>query len=291
MPRGSTALVRLMALVAIGATAGACTSTVADPGTRPAISTVAPSPATSAAAVVSPSPTTPPATDDPAVHLVGLGDSVAGAGHCGECRSYVVVLGELAAKALGEPVITTNLGRNDDLTSSRLDSFVKSDETVRAAIAQADILTIGIGWNDWQGPCSWTGHAACLANGQTSVERNLGLILDEVATLRAGAPTAIRVVTYADTYVGDPQTPVYWGLPATTENQTRVENMFSTALTDFNAMLCAVATAHDAICVDVVPAFNGTSGTTPIAPELRESQAQMDLIAATIDAAGYAPLH
>lgn len=230
----------------------------------------------------------PPAATTRALHLVGLGDSIAGAGHCGECQSYVWRLGPLASDRLGRQVLVDNLARNDDFTAGRLSGLVTSDAPTRAALAAADIITIGIGWNDWQGPCHWEGHEGCLQRGQKTVERNLGVILDEIATLRAGAPTAIRVVTYADRYAGKPDLAETWD--AKDVDPARIEAMFRDALASFNAMSCEVAAAHDAVCVDVLPAFNGAHGDRPIPSDLDGTQAQMDLIASTIDAAGYAPL-
>lgn len=256
------------------------------PSSTAALATAA-TPAVSAseppsAATLSPSP-------EPAIHLVGLGDSIAGAGHCGSaCRSYVEVFGELATAALSEPIDVQNLGSNESLGSYALLRNVKSDPWHRRLLTKADLITIDIGWNDWQGPCTWGGHAACLKDGMERVEANLGQTLDEIAGLRGDRPTAIRVVTYANPYIGDPRTAEYWSAPAA--DLKKLQATFKAALKGFNAMLCRVAKSHGAVCVDIVPAFNGDDGGSPIPDELRDSQAQMDLIAHTIDAAGYAPI-
>jgi lysophospholipase L1-like esterase len=221
---------------------------------------------------------------------VGLGDSIAGAGHCGAgCRSYVLVLGELAATALGDSVDTVNLASNNDLGSGGLRSLVESDAPIRDALAAADVVTIGIGWNDWQGPCFWDGLQACLENNQDKVEENLDATLGEIGRIRDGKPTAIRVVTYANPFPGDPQTTSYFNLPADVPIED-LQAMLSEGLASFNAMLCSVAERQEGACVDLVPVFNGSKGDQPIEDALRGSQAQMDLIAKTIDAAGYAPL-
>ena len=237
-----------------------------------------------------PSSSAPDPTPVPALRLVGLGDSVAGAGHCGGCRSYVLVFGEIAAKALGDTVATTNLGSNNDLGSDGLLAMVTSDPSVRDEISRSDLITIDIGWNDWQGPCFWDGLVGCLERGQASVERNLDKTLAKISRLRAGQPTVVRVVTYADPYVGDPHTPEIFEFENTPENVATFEQAFTRALHDFNAMLCRVAQAHEAACVDLVPAFNGLHADTSIPGDHRDSQAQMDLIAHEIDKAGYAPL-
>ncbi len=256
----------------------------------PPSASTGPLPAASPAASPS-TPSSPMATTaSTSLRLVGLGDSIAGAGHCGGCRSYVLALADLAGRTLGELVEATNLARNDDMTSSRLTSYVLNDDSVREALAGADIVTIGVGWNDWQGPCFWRAHATCLKDGQDTVERGLKRTLEEITAIRAGKPTAVRVVTYADPYRGDPMTPSYWAFEDTPDNIKAFDDAFATALRDFNGMLCRVAESAGARCVDLVPAFNGETGTTAMPDALRESQAQMDLIAETIDAIGYAPL-
>ncbi|MEO7664594.1 MAG: hypothetical protein ABIV26_05655, partial [Candidatus Limnocylindrales bacterium] len=106
--------------------------------------------------------------------VVGLGDSVVSAIHCETpgCRSYALVLGDLATRKLGT-VAAINLGRIHDLGTDGLLAMLRDESSVRAAVARADVITIGVGWNDWQGPCHWEGHEACLADGQERGERNL----------------------------------------------------------------------------------------------------------------------
>ena len=228
---------------------------------------VAPAPA-------SPKPTSTPLsapdpTATPAFRLLGLGDSVAGAGHCAGCRSYVLVFGDLAARALDEAVATTNLGSNNDLGSDGLLAMVMSNRSVRDEVARSDLVTIDIGWNDWQGPCFWDGLTDCLKRGQARAERNVDGTLAEITKLRAGRPTAVRVVTYADPYVGDPDTPAAFEFASTPENVATFEQAFTQALHDYNAMLCRVAQAHEAACVDLVPAFNGPHADTSISADLQ----------------------
>ncbi len=97
-------------------------------------------------------------------------------------------------------------------------------------------------------------------------------------------------MTYANSFVGDPNTPYFWMFPDTAGAMKKFDAFFLPAMRDFNAMVCQVATRHRATCIDILPAFNGSAGTDRIPEALRESQAQMDLIAKSIDDAGYAPL-
>jgi lysophospholipase L1-like esterase len=228
--------------------------------------------------------------------LVGLGDSVPGALHCdAPCRSYVEVYGELASAALGKPVVVENLATNDGLTSRNLMFRVRDDDEHRAAIAEADLITITIGANDWQGPCDWSNHAFCLAAGSKEVEANLTTVLDEITTIRHGAPTAIRVTTYYDWYAGDPNAASIWGLPPTDENAKQVHTAYAKALGAFNAMICEVATTHGAVCVDLLRPFNGPgderdAGDLLGADHLHPAKAGQDRIAQAIAEVGFAPL-
>ena len=253
-------------------------------------STVAPTTSVAAAA-------TAPATSAPAeaqLFLVGLGDSIPGALHCGApCRSYVEVLGGLAARTLGKTVEATNLATNDSLTSGGLLKRVQNDSVHRDAVANADIITIQIGFNDWQGPCTWKGHEECTATGAAQASDNLALILDQIATLRNGKPTATRVVTYFDNTVGDTRARNAWHYPADGEGE--FHTWYAAALATFNAMMCQVAESHGAVCVGLVDAFNGPLGDRDAAElvgadHLHPTELGQDLIAATIDSAGYSPI-
>ena len=72
--------------------------------------------------------------------------------------------------------------------------------------------------------------------------------------------------------------------------------LFAEKLAAFNAMICEVAEANGAVCVDLVPAFNGPEGTADagdllLGDHIHASKAGQELIATSIDATGYAPLH
>lgn len=226
--------------------------------------------------------------------LLGLGDSIPGGLHCSApCRSYVDQLGELAERALGEPVTSTNLATNDSLTSDALLARVLNESTHRTAIAQADIITVQIGFNDFQGPCGWDGHQACVDAGSLNVKTNLTKILDEITKLRGGQPTAVRVVTYYDNTIGDPGTPAAWGFaPA---DDAAFHQFYSKALDAFDSMLCDVARSHHADCVDLRDAFNGaghdkSADNLVVEDHVHPTATGQALIASTIAAAGFDPL-
>lgn len=250
------------------------------------------SPSTQQASIAPPSTATAPS-----LSLVGLGDSIPGAMNCVDpCRSYVVGYGELASTALKRRVVVTNLATNDGLTTVDLLERVRTDPTHRAALTDADLITVTIGSNDWQGPCYWDGHDACFEHGRTTVEKNLGLILDEIRALRGTKPTAIRVTTQYDFWVGNPGTPDDWGFPRSDKDLAAFHAAFKHALINYNTTVCRVAIAHKALCIDIAPAFNGPDLDRDAGPLLGADHGHLtaagqDLVAATIVAAGFAPFH
>lgn len=292
--RSSRVAAFAISLVLMGCGSGPVGSRSGQQATSSATETTAGTPAT-------PTPTagpTPVATiSGPHRTLVGLGDSVPGGLKCNDpCRSYVVTYGELAAAALGEPVAVNNLATNDGLESGKLLSRVTNDDAYRTAIAAADIITLQVGWNDWQGPCDFESHTTCLVLGRQRVEPNLDGILAEVTSLRAGKSTAIRVLTYYDGFRGNKLAGSIWGFPASAENIATFETDFRAALRDFDAMICQVAVARHAVCVDVAPAFNGPKLDQPAPAGLINSDGihglagGHDLIAQTLVAAGFSEL-
>jgi len=288
---------RPIRIVMLALLVAACGSAVPNPASTPSGATAG---ATQVPSVPpTPAPTIQPTATDPGPHLglVGLGDSVAGGLQCNApCQSYVLTFGTLAQAALGQNVVTTNLATNDGLESDQLLDRVTKREGYRTAIAGADVVTLQVGGNDWQGPCNFENHATCLPAGLARVRPNVDGILAEIVKLRAGKPTAIRVVTYYNGYLGNKLTPSIWGSPARPADVATLDRDFIAALADFNAMLCKLARAHGAVCVEVGAAFNGPKLDKPAAPGLINSDGAhalkdgQDLIAKLLDEAGYAPL-
>ena len=228
--------------------------------------------------------------------LVGLGDSIPGALGCSDpCRSYVVAYGQAASKALGKAVTVTNLATNDSLESGQLLERIRSEQAHQEALAKADLITLTVGFNDWQGPCELTGAQDCLQGGLKTVESNLSQILDEVTKLRSGKPTAIRVTDYYNMNIGNPNSPSDWSFEPTPTTVAAFNAVFAKSLEDFNTMICRVAKAHAATCVDLVTGFNGPRGNKDAGKllgddHLHPSEAGHARIADAIAAAGYAPL-
>jgi lysophospholipase L1-like esterase len=234
--------------------------------------------------------------------LVALGDSLPGGLGCASpCRTYVAQFADLAAAALGSPIAATNLATNDGLTSDTLLSRVRDDQGHRDAIAGADIITLQVGLNDWQGACMFDGLEACLSAGADTAVANVDAILDEIVALRADRSTALRVVTYFDPYVGTAAATDWWGFEEA--DRASFEATFGQELSELNAGLCAAAIDHGGSCIDTRTPINGAAWDLEALPEpaagalvlggddhLHLTDAGHALVAEALLAAGFDPL-
>jgi hypothetical protein len=107
------------------------------------------------------------------------------------------------------------------------------------------------------GTCGGKDHMACFRKLGRLWERNFDAILREIERLRAGKPTAIRLVDAANPFVSDPSMAA--DLPkdfATTKGALIFKLL--------NDALCNDAAKHDAVCVDVRPILNGRTLDQPV---------------------------
>jgi len=220
--------------------------------------------------------------------LVAMGDSLPGAEGCG-CTGYVDLYGKAAESALGTEVNVTNLATNDGVDSGQLLERIRTDQTHRDELASADLISVQIGFNDWRS-CNWPNDDVCWTKGTASVEQNLSATLAEIRTLRGAKPTALRVLTYPNMFIGtltSPQPPFL--------GDSTFQRFYAGQLDALNGAICRDAEANGAACIDLVAAFNGPTGDVA-ATELFGSDnkhptaAGHGLIAKTLDAAGYEPL-
>ncbi len=233
-------------------------------------------------------PQTTTTVQAPTLHLVGLGDSIPGAGNCNTCTSFVTVYGRLAETALGRSVEVTNLATNDSLQSPILVNRVLTDDTHRKALAQADLVTLHIGLNDLDVVvCGGFSDRACWDALEGRITDNIATILDEITELRAGQATAVRVTTMFNPYPGgdgaakDPMWMAFY-IPE---------------YVHFAELTCQTAVAHGAKCIDLIPLFNGPNAdedplefVQPIPDHVHLNQKGHDMVANAIAAFGFAPI-
>jgi lysophospholipase L1-like esterase len=243
--------------------------------------------------------TTPSVDDTARLSLVVIGDSLPFGGHlCGGCRNVGEIYGEMVQAATGETVTVVNRSSDQGIDSKQLLQAVRIDASMRTALAGADIVVVSSGhndtpWNVTDDPCDsskvfeesdWNSYRPeCSSAAAAQYRPLLDGVLDEIATLREGKPTVVRVLTFYNDLVGSPGF-----LPA---NETGTVN----AIDAFNNVICEAAAAHEAVCVDVYHAFNGADGRQP-AGDLLEgdythpNQAGHQKMAELLFAAGMAPL-
>ena len=218
------------------------------------------------------------------VQYVALGDSWPYGGHCGGCETFVDRYVSDLEEALGVPVEFIDETRNGGDTAAMLD-LVSTDESVRSALADADIIVVSTGLNDLDtsgaleaiadGSCG--PEDACLNDVFSTWRENFAGILDEIEQLRSGGPTVLRLVTAQNIFVSDPSIGADYGLPA--EFATNAGRRLTTELTN---VMCEAAAAHDGMCVDVAALFNGPTGTAARDENTPESHQEVaDALAAT----------
>lgn len=200
-----------------------------------------------------------------ALTYLALGDSWPEGAHCGGCRTFAGLYAD------GLPAQTGGKVRFEDRTgqaqpyfeeagggSASLLKALRSDAGTRRVVARADVIMIATGPNELDaalepvmaGTCGGKDDMACFRAQRRMWEKNFDAILDEIEGLRAGKPTAIRLVSAANAFVSVPE--MTRGLPkdfATTEGALIFKNL--------NDALCTNAAKHDAVCVDVRPVLNG----------------------------------
>jgi acyl-CoA thioesterase-1 len=231
--------------------------------------------------------------------LVALGDSLAQArpAECPGCIGYPALYGRAVHKATGMRVVVINRA-TPSIDSAQLLAQLHGDSSLRAELAKADIITVTIGHNDtpWvsdDDPCdgsqshdhaNWSKYTrACVATTAQRLRRNLGQVLGELAKLRAGQPTAVRVTNFYNDNMKDPLAD-----PGGDAASKYVVDTYST-------VICTVARAHRAACADIYHAFNGAHGTRfdghyVAADHVHPSAAGQQLIARVLQNLGYAPL-
>lgn len=261
-----------------------------------------------------------PAHDAPAAAwtYLAMGDSnVYGPAEvCGGCTAYPALLQDAIPARTGHPVTLLDASQWNRLTVAKLLDEIRSDDwggssgaepwsrlpdaspSPRTAIAAADIITIQVGfndlpWLDWADPCSSTFDQVCEDQVIPRMVADLDAILDEVDTLRAGRPTAVRVANlFNDVIPGGYDNSQFYSPEVIVQGRTGVKSFVDR----LSAAMCRVARQHRAVCLDLYTLFNGRSHRKPVAvgiftPEFGDmNQPGQDLIAEELLDLGLRPL-
>ena len=182
---------------------------------------------------------------------VALGDSYpAGGGPVGG-ESYVDHYEDLIEQRNDSEIQVTDLAVSGATTADLLTTI--SGAEARAALRQAQLVTITIGGNDFlQAAGACRTEMACLNETVAEVEERL---IEVAGRVRAAAPDALILMTnYPDVVAGNPPALSFLGYGSF--EAAREVSMRS------SEMVCSVAERHGMTCVDVYRAFNGEDGET-----------------------------
>jgi GDSL-like Lipase/Acylhydrolase family len=210
---------------------------------------------------------------------LALGDSWIQGAHCNGCRTFPQTHAEALSELLGKPVTFQNLaGDNQPYFetpggggSTGLRKALQMDEVFRERVAGGDIIVISTGPNDLgrigkaieNGTCGGADDTACVAELDRRWHRDFDAILSEIEELRAGQPTAIRLVSVPNEF-NDPSFS-----PATLRG-------FEASFEALAQAMCDNAKKHDVVCIDTRPVLNGPDFEQPVAVDAQES---MDAVA------------
>jgi lysophospholipase L1-like esterase len=231
-------------------------------------------------------------------HLVAMGDSISAGEHCPGCTTYVDRYAAALARDAGVEVVRTNWSIRG-LTAARLLELMRRDAALGSDVARADVVTLTIGVNDmpWNpGPdvchaASAPGHvewtritSACVRTASRRYAGLLGSLLDQIAGLRAGKPTMVRLTGFYDDWAG--RSGVAPDELATVARGVRL----------FDRAERRVAAAHGGLIADLLHTFNGPSGRDDAGSLLEPNhgvhpnQPGHDLIARALLQLGLAPI-
>jgi lysophospholipase L1-like esterase len=214
-----------------------------------------------------PTVTPVPEEDDAAWDYVALGDSIPGGVGVDLGKSYVHLYAAYIAEDLGVDVTVNNRSAASETTVSLLGKL-QSDETMRALVSEAEVITVWVGSNDiWRllyGP-GGAGNAKCGPIGdldmdcfetevQALVDR-IDAILTEIRSLRAADQALVRIVDECNWFVE------YWrDADAFEQLKEPAFEVWSRAISDLGAK-------HGVAVVHTYVVCNGPDGDDPIAAD------------------------
>jgi lysophospholipase L1-like esterase len=193
------------------------------------------------------------------VHVVAIGDSVTAGTNC-NCTPFP----ELYAKGLADSYDIRAYVQNDGTggeTSADVLADLTSDPGERDDIAQADIVVVTIGANDFgshyndiaSGTCDRSDRLGCVHDQLGQLQDNLDEIVQRIRRLRGGAPTAILLTGYWNVFEdGDVAV-------LSMSKQGRAASDTLTIAT--NRIIQQVADADHATYVDLYAPFKGPDGS------------------------------
>jgi hypothetical protein len=203
---------------------------------------------------------TPSPSNDLGLTVVALGDSWVEGAHCGGCRTFAGLYADGLEGLTGQPVEFVDLTGDRTTDSTALLDSLRTDDQIRAAVADADVVLIATGPNEGSitteplaaGTCGGADNLDCVRALGERWATNFDASLDEIEELRDGTPTAIRLVNAANIFTSEPSIATDLGL-----EEDFASDAFALNFELLTQAVCDAAEAHDAQCVDVRPILNG----------------------------------
>ena len=154
----------------------------------------------------------PSSSDDLGLTYVALGDSWVEGAHCGGCRTFAGLYADGLQVRTGEPVEFIDLTGDRTTDSTALLESLRTDDEIRAAVADADVVLIATGPNEGSvtteplaaGTCGGPDNLDCIRALGERWATNFDASLEEIEHLRDGKPTAIRLVNAANIFTSVP---------------------------------------------------------------------------------------
>ena len=235
--------------------------------------------------------------------LVVVGDSIAynSSMVCPGCSGFVDRYADAIFEATGHPVKVSNLSQPMLQVDGLLDELKRSASR-RDALANADIIIVGIAFNDtpWlrdDDPCDgpngdkpdWSKYnSTCAAAAAEIFRPKFESVYAQIAALREGKPTIFRTINRYNDWIG-------WTGEAGETNPPQATNATRVVVDAWSAMVCETAQANGFTCADIYHTFNGSDGLTPSGDLLAKdythpSDKGNEVIARVLTDLGYAPL-
>jgi lysophospholipase L1-like esterase len=203
-----------------------------------------------------PTPPSPVAAGDGSAapipyRVVGLGDSVPSGSQC-DCTSYVSLVGQQFGAYSGRPSSVDNLAR-DGLTTSGLLAQLQLP-AVRSAVADADLVMITIGANDFDEEsltvpaCQPATALSCYQSALSAQQAELSALLAQVNLVHSRPGTTTIVTGYWNVFLD--------GRVGRSQGAAYVAASNALTMAD-NGLIAAVTTAHADTYVDIYTPFKG----------------------------------
>jgi lysophospholipase L1-like esterase len=193
------------------------------------------------------------------VHVVALGDSVTSGSNC-NCSAFPQLYGDLLHNRTGTPITVSNLGVAGLDSNGLLQGLDQRDSPMELATADADVVLLTIGANDFgdhhdtvtSGQCA----GDCVADEYEQLTVNLDKILARIHTLRDHHPTTILMTGYWNVFKdGDVAARQYPATGRTASDQLTLRT---------NHAVEAAAAADDATYVDIYTPFKDSANITSL---------------------------